>query len=81
MTVGPIQSFLDEAVSLDSIESDMEEKEIFYRAYNRFCIKHSLPIDKFETFGRLLKSKNLSDGGQSSGERKRYWKGVRVVPE
>ena len=76
MTVDPIQSFLDKAVSPDSTESDMEEKEIFYRAYNRFCIKHSLPIEKIETFGRLLKSKNLSDGRQSSGERKRYWKGV-----
>jgi hypothetical protein len=36
----------------------MEEKEIFYRAYNRFCIKHSLPIEKVEAFGRLL----LPDG-------------------
>jgi putative DNA primase/helicase len=81
MTVDPIQAFLDKAISLDSTESDMEEKEVFYRAYNRFCIKYSLPIEKFETFGRLLKSKNLTDGRQSSGERKRYWKGVRLVPE
>lgn len=81
MTVDPIQSFLDKAVSPDSTESDIEEKEIFYRAYKRFCIKHSLPIEKIETFGRLLKSKNLSDGRQSSGERKRYWKGVKLVPE
>ena len=28
MTVDPIQSFLDKAVSPDSTESDMEEKEI-----------------------------------------------------
>jgi putative DNA primase/helicase len=81
MTVDPVQAFLDKAVSPDSTESDTEEKETFYRAYNRFCIKHSLPIEKIETFGRLLKSKNLSDGRQSSGERKRYWKGVRLVPE
>ena len=53
----------------------MEEKEIFYRAYNRFCIKHSLPIEKIETFGRLLKSKNLSDGRQSSSEEKRVLEG------
>jgi P4 family phage/plasmid primase-like protien len=81
MSVDPIQSFLDKAVSIESTESDTEEKEVFYRAYNRFCIKHTLPIEKIETFGRLLKSKNLSDGRQSSGERKRYWKGVRLVPE
>jgi hypothetical protein len=34
-----------------------------------------------ETFGRLVKAKNLTDGRQSSGERKRYWKSVRLVPE
>ena len=81
MTVDPIQAFLDKTVSPDSIESDTEEKEVFYRAYNRFCIKYSLPIEKIETFGRVLKSKGLIDGRHTSGERKRFWRGVRLVPE
>jgi hypothetical protein len=42
----------------NQIPYHMEEKEIFHRAYIRFCIKHSLPIEKVETFGRLL----LPDG-------------------
>ena len=33
MTEDPIQSFPDKAVSPDSTELDMEEKDIFYRAY------------------------------------------------
>lgn len=81
MTVDPVQAFMDKAVSIDSTESDIEEKGVFYNAYQRFCVKYSLPPEKFETFGRILKSKALLDGRQPGGERKRYWKGVRLVPE
>ena len=57
----------------------MEEKEVY--CILQIMYQHSRPIEKIETFDKLLKSKNLLDGRQSSSERKRYWKGVRLVPE
>jgi P4 family phage/plasmid primase-like protien len=81
MAVDPIQAFLDEAVSPNSLVDDKTEKETFYKAYDRFCNKHSLPIVKYDTFGRNIKAKDITDGRMGNDDREYYWKGIRLVPE
>jgi putative DNA primase/helicase len=81
-TANPIKSFLSEAVAEDSTEADSVIKEEFYRAYSRFCQKYSLPVEKIEMFGKILKGKlGFHDGRQSTGDRKTYWRGRRLTAE
>lgn len=81
MAVDPTQSFLDEAISPESLVDDITEKETLYRAYSRFCRKHKLPLVKYDTFCKNMKIKNYLDGRKGNDDREYYWKGIKLVPE
>ena len=56
MTVVPIPSFLEKAISRDSRVIHGREGSIWLQ---QIMYQHSRPIEKIETFDKLLKSKNL----------------------
>jgi P4 family phage/plasmid primase-like protien len=75
-----VSSFLKDAVSEESTESDYVIKDNFHIAYTRFCRFHKLPVEQKENFGKILKKKhNYQDGRETKGERKTIWKGIRLV--
>ena len=47
--VNPIKAFLEEALAEEELtETDEEKKEDVYKAYEMYCEKYSLPVEKFE---------------------------------
>ena len=81
MAVDPIEAFLDEAISPQSIVDDRTEKQTLHNAYERFCKKHQLPILKYDTFCKHIKNKDYADGRVGKDDREYYWKGIKLVPE
>ena len=77
----PIKSFLNDAVSEDSIESDYEIKEDFYLAYTRFCKYHKLPMQQYDTFGEILKKDHnyKKDRKRIHGKKQTVWIAVKLV--
>ena len=69
MAVDPIQAFLDEAISPQSIVDDRTEKQTLHNAYLRFCNKHQLPVLKYDTFCKHIKNKDIGDGRLGKDER------------
>jgi putative DNA primase/helicase len=81
MAVDPVQAFLDETISPDSIVDDRTQKQSLHNAYLRFCSKHQFPKLKYDTFCRHIKNKGYIDGRTGKDEREYYWKGIKLVPE
>jgi hypothetical protein len=81
LAVDPIGSFLKEAIAEVSVESDKTFKDILYRAYKQFCNEHELAVESDENFAKILKGKRFEfqDGRESTGKRRRYWKGVKLA--
>lgn len=77
IALDPVKMFLNDAVAIDSTESDEVTKEELYHAYQIYCKDHSLAILKKEKFGSTVKS-YCSDGRQGAGKRKTIWKGIRL---
>ena len=76
----PIEAFLKDAVSEISVESDIVIKERFFQAYMRFCNENKLAVQSKESLGKSLKTThNYKEGRESSGERRTYWKGVKLT--
>ena len=78
----PIQSFINMAITKDSVDSDYEIKEDMHLAFIRFCKFHKLPVEQKETFGGILKKKpyEWKDGKkQKDGNRKTIWNGIRLI--
>lgn len=79
--VNPIKAFLEEALAEDELtETDEEKKEDVYKAYEMYCEKYSLPVEKFEMLGRILKGKfGYKDTRHEVNDKKiAYWKGLRL---
>lgn len=81
MAVDPVQAFLDEAISPQSILDDRTEKQTLHKAYERFCRKHLLLVLKYDTFCKCIKNKDYTDGRIGKDDREYYWKGIKLVPE
>lgn len=82
ITVDPTQSFLDEAISQDSLISDVTYKDKLNDAYVRFCKKHTISILNYDSLCRCIKNKGYTDGRDGAGpNRKYFWKGIKLVPE
>lgn len=80
LATNPITSFVKDAISEDSVESDKTTKEQLYQAYRRFCKDNTLAIASKENFGKILKNKHrLEEGRESSGDRRTIWRGVRLA--
>jgi putative DNA primase/helicase len=77
IAANPVESFLQEAVAEDSVESDTVVKERFYQAYRRFCNKYNLAILSKENLGKIVK-KRFGEGRESSGKRETVWKGIKL---
>ena len=85
-TVNPIGSFLYEAVSEYSIESNSIFKQTFYVAYQTYCKKYMLPPEKFDNFCKILKNRFQFDdrerrGIDKDGKRVRVWSGILLTQE
>jgi P4 family phage/plasmid primase-like protien len=60
-TVNPIKTFIDEAVSeYSTVETVVTKKELF-DAYEIYCKKYTLPIEKYDTFCRRVKNFRFDD--------------------
>jgi putative DNA primase/helicase len=69
----------------DAIEPDVDgavTKEGLYQAYRKFCRFQRLPIESYDQFCKLVKKKfplELSEGRESSKDRKTIWKGIKLI--
>jgi len=82
--VNPIKAFLEEALAEEEELSDDEDrKEDVYNAYVIYCNKYSLPVEKFEMLGRVLKGKfGYKDTRHEVNKKKvAYWKRVKLSGE
>jgi P4 family phage/plasmid primase-like protien len=82
--VNPIKAFLEEALAEEELtEIDEEKKEDVYKAYEIYCEKYSLPVEKFEMLGRILKGKfgYKDTRHEVNGKKIAYWKGMRLSGE
>jgi putative DNA primase/helicase len=83
--VNPIKAFLDEALAEEDELSDADEetKEYVYKAYEMYCDKYSLPVEKLEMLSRILKGKfGFQDKRREvKGEKIAYWKHMRLTSE
>jgi putative DNA primase/helicase len=80
LAVNPIQYFLIDVIAEDSTESDQTLKDTLYEAYIRFCNQHKLAVESKENLSRTLINRfRLHEGRESTGERRRFWKGVRLA--
>jgi putative DNA primase/helicase len=80
LAVNPLGYFLKDAIAEDSVESDKTIKEALYQAYKRFCNEHELAVESEGNFGKILKNKlQYQDGRESSGQRRRFWRGVKMT--
>lgn len=80
LATNPIKSFVEDAISEDSVESDRTTKEQIYQAYRRFCKDNTLAIESKENFGKILKNKHsFEEGRESSAKRKTLWKGIKLT--
>jgi len=82
--VNPIKAFLEEALAEEEELSDDEDrKEDVYNAYVIYCNKYSLPVEKFEMLGRVLKGKfGYKDTRHEVNKKKvAYWKRVKLLGE
>jgi phage/plasmid-associated DNA primase len=89
-TVNPIKSFIDEAIAEDSTTDSLVTKENFYKAFETYCKKYTLPIQKYDTFCKHVKK---ADYGIYIGETRKdaidngkkikisYWTGIVLIPE
>lgn len=76
----PIGAFLEDANHQDATELDFIAKDDLYLAYQNYCKHHKLPIQKKETFGKLLKRAGCKDGLEGPKEtRKRVWYGIKLT--
>ena len=81
LAVNPIQYFLEDAIDIESTESDETPKDTLYEAYTRFCNRHKLAVESKDNLGRILKSHRYKfhDDREGSGKRRRLWIGVRLA--
>jgi P4 family phage/plasmid primase-like protien len=77
--INSVDSFVREAIAQDPTQSCYVTKEQMYEAYIRFCSYHSLPVDRKESFGKLIKKQGIVEGREKTGERKTIWKNIRLV--
>ena len=76
----PIRAFFN-----DAIEPDVEgtvTKEGLYEAYRKFCRFQRLPVESYDQFCKLVKKKfphELTEGRNSSKDRKTIWKGIKLI--
>lgn len=76
---------MEEAISEYSTESDYVTKEEFYSAYQIYCKKYALPVEKFDNFCKVLKRRFQFDDREKrpeiNGKRVRVWTGILLTPE
>jgi hypothetical protein len=77
--INSVDSFVREAIAQDPTQSCYVTKEQMYEAYTRFCSYHSLPVDRKESFGKLIKKQGIVEGREKTGERKTIWKDIKLV--
>lgn len=77
-----ISTFIAEAVSENSLESNAITKEALYEVYKHFCTKYRLAREPIINFGKILKQvHNFVDSKETTGLRRRIWKGVALTDE
>jgi putative DNA primase/helicase len=82
MASDPIHSFILEAISKQSVESNSLTKKTLYAAYRHFCSKYKLAMESYVNFCRILKQRyNYQDGQEPTGDRRRIWQGLALSAE
>jgi putative DNA primase/helicase len=75
----PVQKFVESSIAEVSVQTDKVLKRTLFEAYKLFCIRRKLPVESIEKFGKILKEKGFHEGRESSGERRTFWKSIRLV--
>jgi putative DNA primase/helicase len=81
LTTEPIKAFKEICTEpTDHVsDSDITKEELYEEGYKKFCTFYKLPILKYATFcEKFGKLPGVQDGRESSGERKRIWKELRL---
>ena len=75
----PVAAFLKDAICEDP---DWNETKIdVYEAYKRFCTFHKLPLQQYDTFGKILRKEHKFEKDRKTKDRKKetVWKNIRIV--
>lgn len=89
-SVDSARSFINEAVSEESKESDYVTKLDFFDSYTEYCKEHSLPTEKYDTFCKRVKKLkhpeeidfDIRDSRTTIDKEKiSIWKGITIKPK
>lgn len=78
--INSVASFIRDALAQNPTHSHYVTKDQMYEAYTRFCSFYGLPIERKESFGKLIKKQGIVDGRETTGEeRKTIWKNIELI--
>jgi putative DNA primase/helicase len=79
LLANPIGKFVGDYVEFDYNGDALVPKEDLYKEFVLWCKKHGLPVEQYDTFCKIVKTRyGYQDGRESSGRRRRGWIGVRL---
>ena len=81
LAMNPYKVFVKQCIERNDVsQEDTVIKEHLYIAYKRFCNHFKLAMDSDATFGKKIKDMlKLEDGRESRGDRRTYWKNIRLI--
>jgi phage/plasmid-associated DNA primase len=83
-SVNPISMFFEEAIAENSTVDCVTPKKTLHEAYESYCKKYSLPIEKYDSFCRIvinLEHLETIRKRDEYGERVYCWKGITLNPK
>lgn len=77
----PIKAFMNEAIIPYSKENDKAYKDEFYEAYKEYCHEYRLSFKSKNDLSAAIMAHPyyVKDGRDPSGERRYFWKSVRIL--
>jgi putative DNA primase/helicase len=83
-SVNPVSVFCEEAIAENSVLDDYVPKIQFHEAYQTYCKKYSLPIEKYDNFCKIVKNRidlETTKKKDLKGNRVNCWKGIKLTSE
>ena len=95
MAANPVRAFLDEVIDKETMEENENQfekyllkKEDLYEAHEKYCKRHTLPLDKYDSFCYKIKNEQGYQDARVSekddkGKPKKvsYWLNILLIPE
>jgi P4 family phage/plasmid primase-like protien len=81
MAANSVHAFINKAVDVESMESDLTTKETAYRAYKHFCKLNKLAAISKEKVGKVLKNTYAEARARLEDDtRPPCWRGMKLLP-